>query len=220
MFEQAAGLALLAAFYPPAMLIAATYLVSARPGKMVLLYLAGGLLMVTIIGTIALIAIRAGGLSHVGQQPTRYGLRLGLGIVALVAAVLIIRRKPRPADPDGQKKPGLVAKLSAEPRPRTAFVVGILVFGPSVSFIAAVQVVATAKASLAATVGAMAMVIVLTVAFAWLPLIAYLFAPDATVRRLAAFTAWLRRNRQAVLAGAVGAIGVVLTVQGIVGLAA
>jgi hypothetical protein len=218
-FEEAAGLALVAGFYPPAMLIAAIYLVSARPGRMAVVYLAGGVLMVTIVGVIVLVAIRAGGLSHVGQHPTRYGLRLGLGVVALAAAVVIARRSPKPPDPAKPKKPSLVARLSAEPKALKAFLAGIVVFGPSVSFIAAVQVVATAKASVAATIGALAMIIVLTVSFAWIPLVAYLIAPDRTVRVLRSFDGWLRRHGKKVMVAAIGLIGVALVIQGITGLA-
>jgi hypothetical protein len=218
-FEEAAGLALVAGFYPPAMLIAAIYLVSARPGRMAVVYLAGGILMVTIVGAIALVAIRAGGLRHVGQHPTRYGLRLGLGVIAIVAAVVIARRSPKPPDPAKPKKPSLVARLSAEPKALKAFLAGIVVFGPSVSFIAAVQVVATAKASVAATIGAMAMIIVLTVSCAWIPLVAYLIAPDRTVRVLRSFDGWLRRHGKKVMVGAIGLIGVALVIQGITGLA-
>ena len=264
MFEQAAGLALVAALYPPAMLIAASYLASTRPGRTVLPYLVGGLVMVTLLGTAALIAIRAGGLSGVGQHASRNGLRLGIGVLALVAAVVIWRRRskadaarsrtpdqansgggqagavapgrespgqqvgpghvmPDPEDsgrpePANAKKPGIVARLTSEPRPATAFVVGIFVFGPSVSFLAAVQVVGTSKASVLATVGAMAMIIVLALMFAWLPLVAYLAAPDRTLRWLNAFNSWLRRYRQPLMAGAAGVIGIILTMQGAVGL--
>ena len=201
MFEEAARLALVAGFYPPAILIAAIYLVSARPGRMAVVYLAGGILMVTIVGAIALVAIRAGGLSHAGQHPSRYGLRLGLGVIAIVAAVVIARRSPKPPDLAKPKKPSLVARLSAEPKALKAFLAGIVVFGPSVSFIAAVQVVATAKASVAATIGAMAMI-----------------APDRTVRVLRSFDGWLRRHGKKVMVGAIGLIGVALVIQGITGL--
>jgi Sap, sulfolipid-1-addressing protein len=230
LFEQAAGLALLAACYPPATLVAALYLTSARPGKSTAFFVAGGLVIVTLVGTIVLIALRAGGLSLPGQHQSRYGLRLALGVVALIAAVLIYRHKPKdrqqhegaePAagQPDQRRqKKGLIARLSADPKPRSAFAVGVVMFGPSITFLAAVQVVASAKADVQATIGAMAMIIVLTVAFAWLPLIAYLIAPDATVRHLRAFDAWLRRHRKNVMAGAVGLIGVLLVAQGIAGL--
>lgn len=222
MFEQAAGLALLAAIYPPAMLVAALYLASARPGKTTAFYVAGGFLVVAVVGTIALVAIRAGGLSLPGHHQTRYGLRLGLGVLACVAAVLIWRRKPRQkkqaAGSGKPKKPGLIERLSADPKPRTALIVGIVMFGPSITFIAAVQVVGSAKADPEATIGAMAMIIVLAVAFAWLPLLAYLISPGRTVRALKAFEGWLRKNRKKVMTGAVGLIGVLLVAQGIYGL--
>ncbi|MDR2984767.1 MAG: GAP family protein [Nocardiopsaceae bacterium] len=231
MFEQAAGLALLAAISPPAVLIAAMYLSSPSPGKTTALFVVGGLAVVAVIGTIALIALRAGGVSLPSHHQTRYGLRLGLGVIAVIAAVLIYRRRPAPKkseDPadsqngpestaSKQKKPGLIARWSSEPSPRTAFAVGIFMFGPSISFVAAVQVVASSKADLTATVGAMVMIIVLTVAFAWLPLVAYLLAPARTTRAWQAFDGWLRRNRRTVLAGAVGVIGVLLVAQGIAG---
>jgi arginine exporter protein ArgO len=174
---------------------------------------------VTVVGLIALVAIRAGGLSHVGQHKTRYGLRLGLGVVAVVAAIVLYRRKPKPPDPAKPKKPSLIERLSAHPRPVTAFAVGVVMFGPSVTFIAAVQVVGTAKADLADTIGAMAMIIVLTVAFAWLPLVAYLIAPRRTVSALRAVDGWLKRHGKTMLTVAVGVVGILLVIQGITGLA-
>ena len=220
MFEQAAGLALLAALSPPAILIAGLYLASARPGRTAALYVAGGFFVVALVGSIALVAIRAGGLSLPSHHQTRYGLRLGLGVLAIIAAVLIYRHRPREPQRTGtkKKKPGLVARLSADPKPWTAFIVGIVMFGPSVTFVAAVQVVASSKADVTATVGAMAMIVVLTVAFAWLPLLAYLIAPGPTTRTLKGFEDWLRKYRRYVATCAVGLIGVLLAAQGISGL--
>jgi Sap-like sulfolipid-1-addressing protein len=217
-FEQAAALAVAAACYPPAILIAALYLASIRPGWTTALFVVGGAVIVTVVGTTVLLAIRDAGLSLNTHHQTRYGLRLALGVVALVAAVLIYRRKPRQRDPAKPKKRSLIDRLSAEPRPKSAFIVGILMFGPSVTFIAAVQVVATAKASVAATVGAMAMIVVITLALAWIPLLAYLIAPDFTRSKLTAFDGWLRRHGKQVIVAAVGLIGVLLVAQGIAGL--
>jgi hypothetical protein len=189
---------------------------------MTVLYVAGGILIVTIVGTIALVAIRAGGLSHHTNHSTRYGLRLGLGVVAIAAAIVLYRRKAKitdPTKPKKEKKPRLIDRLTSHPKPLAALAVGVVMFGPSLTFIAAVQVIATAKASLAATVGAMVMVILLTVSFAWLPLLAYFIAPDRTTKALARFDRWLRRNGKTVLVCAVGLIGVLLVAQGIYGLA-
>jgi Sap-like sulfolipid-1-addressing protein len=218
MFEQAASLAVVAAFYPPAILIAALYLASVRPGRTTALFVVGAIVIVTLIGIAVLLAVRDAGLSLHSQHHTRYGLRLALGVVALIAAVVICRRKPKPPDPAKPKKPSLIERLSAEPTPKTAFIVGILMFGPSVTFIAAVQVVATAKASVAATIAAMVMIVVITVAFAWIPLVAYLVAPDFTRDKLRAFEGWLRRHGKQIMVGSLGLIGIVLVVQGIAGL--
>ncbi len=219
MFEQAAGLALVAAIYPPAMLIAALYLASARPGRFTALYVIGATVIVSVIGIAALLAMRDLGLSLPHHRQTRYGVRLALGVLAVIAAVVIYRRKPRERDPSKPRKPGLIDRLSAEPKPKTAFLAGILMFGPSITFLAAVQVVATSKASVLATIGAMLMVIVLTLAFAWVPLVAYLIAPDVTTRRLRSLDGWLKRHGKTVLVAAIGLIGVLLIAQGISGLA-
>ncbi len=228
LFGQAAGLAVLAAIYPPAMLIAALYLASERPGRTTVAYVAGGLATVTAIGIVALIAIRAGGLSHLQHHQTRYGLRLGLGLLALIAAaVMFVRRRKakeadgerQPAKPRKPKKASLIERLTVKPRPLAAFAVGAVMFGPSLTFIAAVQVVATARTGLGDTIAAMAMIIILTVAFAWLPLVAFLVAPAPTIRILRTFEAWLRRHGKTVLMIAIGVAGLFLTVQGIIGLA-
>lgn len=218
MFEQAAGLAVVAAFYPPAMLIAAMFLASARPGRFAGLYVIGGTVIVSVIGIAALLLMRDLGLSLPHHQQTRYGLRLGLGVLAVIAAVLMYRRKPKQRDPAKPKKPGLIDRLSKEPKAKTAFLAGALMFGPSLTFLAAVQVVATAKASVAATVGAMIMIIVLTLAFAWVPLVAYLIAPDLTRRKLRSLDDWLKRHGRKVMIAAIALIGVLLIAQGISGL--
>ena len=54
MIAQAAGLAVLAAISPTALLLAAVYLGSARPRATVLCYLAGALVMSVAIGIVAL----------------------------------------------------------------------------------------------------------------------------------------------------------------------
>lgn len=222
LFGQAAGLALLGAIYPAAILVATLYLSSERPGRTTVLYVLGALLKVTIVGIAVLIVIRAGGLSRLGQREARYDLRLGLGLLAIIVAVVLYRRlgrRPAPPDPAKPKKTNLIQRLIAHPRPRAAFAVGVIMFGQSVTFLAAVQVVGTANATVAETVGAMAMIIALAVAFAWLPLVAYLVAPAATIRRLGALDRWLKRYGKAVLIAAIGIAGIFLVIQGIIGLA-
>jgi hypothetical protein len=149
--EQAAGLALLAALSPTALLVAAVYLGSARPLLTALFYLAGAVIMSGVMAVAVLVVLRTTGLQRPGQHTTRYGLRLALGLVFLGAGLVVWarhrRRRPKPAD----KRPGLVSRMIANPSPVSAFLVGILVFSPGVTFLAALQVIATARADIELT---------------------------------------------------------------------
>ena len=64
MLIQSAGLALLAALSPTALLVAAVYLGSARPRQTGLFYLAGAVIMSVVMGVVILVALRSAGLNH------------------------------------------------------------------------------------------------------------------------------------------------------------
>ena len=217
MYGQAAGLAVLAALSPAALLLVTVYLGSVNPGRTVGFYLAGALVMTIIAGIIVLVALRAGGLSVPSNRQPRYGLRLGLGVLALGTGIFLARRKPG-ARPAKAKKPGIISRLAANPRPLTAFATGLLVFAPSLGFIAAVQVIATSHASDAAEAGALALVVVIDLFLVWLPFGVYLAAPDRTVRTLKASNAWISANRHVLLAGGLTVLGAILVADGISGL--
>jgi hypothetical protein len=214
---QAAGLALLSALSPTALLIAAVYLGSARPGLTSFCYLCGAVLMSFVMGVVVLLALRSAGLNHPDQHAPRYGLRLGLGIVLLaVGGFVAVRRSatPRP----GKGPHGIVSRMVADPAPLSAFAVGLLVFAPGITFIAALQVIATAQASPDLTVLAVALVVFINVLLVWLPITLHLVAPRATDRRLKAFNGWLRANGSAVLVGVLVAVGGIMVFDGIYGL--
>jgi len=217
MLAQAAGFAVLAALSPTALLVIAVYLGSAEPRRTGGYYLAGAILMSVITGLIVLAAVHYGGLSRPAERQPRYGLRLGIGVLALAASAFIFARRRRPADPGKQGK-GFMARMIANPSPGTAFIVGVLVFSPSVTFIAAIQAIATAQASLELSALALGIVVVLNVLLVWLPILAHLVFPDWTSRTLAAFNGWLRAHGRIIVAIAAAAAGAVLTVNGLTGL--
>jgi hypothetical protein len=213
---QAAGLALLSALSPTALLIAAIYLGSARPGLTSMFYLAGAVAMSLVMGVVVLVVLRTAGLNHPDQHAARYGLRLGLGIVLLAAAVFVAARRPR--QPDPAKAHGLVSRMVAEPAPLSAFLVGLLVFAPGVTFIAALQVIATASAGPDLTSLAVILVVVINVLLVWLPIMLHLIAPTATERRLKAFNHWIRAHGTTVLIGVLVVAGGIMVFDGIYGL--
>jgi len=223
MYEQAAGLAALAALYPPALLIAAVYLSSASPRMLTGLYLTGAALVTAIAAVVILVVLRSSGLSLPGDRQPRYGLRVGLGVLAVAAAGYLVwryrHRRPADADKPGKPaKPGRISRMTAHPRPLTALGVGALLFAPGVGFVAAIQVVATAKAGPGPTVAALIIVVVIDLAFAWLPLALHLIAPDATTRTLKSINAWLAVRGRGLMVGALAAVGAILIIDGAIGL--
>lgn len=224
MFAQAAGFAVLATISPTALLVMAVFLGSANPRTTALLYVAGATLMTVAMAVAVLFILRTVGLNQPHAHAPRYGLRLGLGVLALASAAFVARRRQREPEPGstpdaGAKKTGLITRLTARPRPAAAFAAGLILFLPSATFIAAVQVVATAKATVEATVLALALVVLLTLLILWLPLLTFLVVPEVTGRRLTSLNAWLRRNGRVILISGLALGGVVLVINGAVGLA-
>ena len=218
MLEQAAGLALLSALSPTALLVVAVYLGSARPRETALCYLAGAVTMSLILGVVSVVVLRNVGLSLPGNHVARSDVRLVLGLALVVAALVIAARKPRQPDP-ARARQGIVSRMIARPAPATAFAVGVIVFGPSLTFLAALQVIATAEAGVGLTVVAVAIVVVITVLLVWLPLVLYLVAPEPTTRRLTAFNGWLRAQASRLIVAVLMAVGAIMIGAGAYGLA-
>jgi hypothetical protein len=219
MILQAAGFAVLAALSPTALLIAAVYLGSARPRLTAGFYLTGAIAMSLVMGVVLLVVLRAADLSRPAEHTPRYGFRLGLGIALLVAGVIVARRTPRPSDP-AQAQDGFVSRMATRPGPRSAFAVGLLVFAPGATFIAALQVIATARASVEVTAAALVVVIVINVMLVWLPIILHVVAPERTSRYLVSFNDWLRSHGRAIAAGVLVVAGLILIGNGLYGLMA
>jgi len=220
---QAAGLAVLAAVSPTALLVMAVFLGSANPRSTALAYVAGAVIMTVIMAVTVLLVLRGIGLNQPHEREPRYGLRLGLGILALATGVFLLRRGlPQPASPDQgeqKQKQGLIGRLTAHPRPGLAFVTGLILFLPSATFVASVQVVASANASSEVTALALIVVVAISALIVWLPLLGYLAMPEATVRRLRMLNAWLRAHGRAITVYGLLIGGIVLIISGSLGVA-
>ena len=108
--------------------------------------------------------------------------------------------------------------MIANPAPGSAFAVGLLLFAPGITFIAAVQVIATANADVELTTVAIIVVIVINAALVWLPLLGATSAPGVTTRYLTAFTRWLRANGNKILIAVLLVGGLIVAINGILGL--
>jgi Sap, sulfolipid-1-addressing protein len=218
MIGQAAGFALLASISPTALIVMAVFLGSANPRLTALAYVTGAFAMTVLMAFVVLYALRTTGLNLPRHHGARYEFRLGLGVLALAGAIYFTRFK-RPKPETAQPRQGLMARLTSMPSVRTAFAAGVLIFAPSATFIAAVQVVATSQAGIPITALTLVIIIVLTCMVVWLPLLAYLAAPDATTRMLKAVNDWIRLHAKRLGLYALGLCGVILIVNGALGLA-
>ena len=148
---------------------------------------------------------------------------LGLGVLALAAAAVLSWRG-RPAAEAGiaaevEAGRNLVSRLTAQPSPRTAFTAGLVLFAPSITFLAAVQVIATASTSPLVTFIGLLIVIVVCLLLVWVPLLGYFTAPDATTETLRSGNGWLRDHGREVTVWALVIGGLALAVNGALGLA-
>jgi hypothetical protein len=184
---------------------------------MILSFLFGAVLVTLVAGVALFVVLRAGGLNQPEEREARYALRVGLGALALGVSMLLVVRKPRPPDPD--QKPSLVMRLASRQGPASAFSVGVLVFIPGVTYLAAVQVIATTKADPAVVVLGLALVVAVDVMFAWLPLLFFVVAPEATTRWLTGINGWLHSYGRHVLVAATAIAGLALVADGAAGLA-
>lgn len=140
MLAEAAGLAVLAALSPTALLVVAVYLGSDRPKVIASLYLAGAVLMSIVTAVLTLAVLRSLGLSRPPAATERYALRLGFGALLLAGCLPVAARyrgTHRPAGPNSapylcarpdRQRPGIVSRMAAKPAPSSAFAVGLLVF--------------------------------------------------------------------------------------------
>jgi hypothetical protein len=219
--EQAIPLVLAGSIYPAGLILMAIYLASSHPKRLGLALFLGALTTTVVSGVVLLVIMRSLNLDDDTQSTARGGLRVAVGALFIVLGVLLLVRRGSKADPVSaaepapDKKPGLVARLQNQSRMRAAFLAGLIVYVPGPGYIAALQVIGTTQASAAATVGAFVVVVLLDLWLIWLPLLTYLVWPEATGRRLRAFSGWLDRNGRTLLAGVLVGIGCALLATGL-----
>jgi hypothetical protein len=218
---QAIPLVLAGSVYPAGLILMAIYLASAHPKRLGAALFLGALTTTVISGIVLLVLMRSLHLDASSQSNERGGLRAAVGALFVVLGVRLLVRKRSAVDPvsaaepEPAKKPGLAARLQNQTRARAAFLAGLIVYVPGPGYIAALQVIGTTPANLAQTVGAFIVIVLLDLWLIWLPLLTYLVAPEATGRRLHAFSGWLNRNGRTLLAGVLVGIGCALLATGL-----
>ena len=211
---QAIPLALAASLYPLGIAALLLLTEAVRPRPKVLVFLAGAIACTLPLGFAVVFALHGAGLELDSNETARYGLRLAIGLLLMLAALAIARRPPTPHD-----EPSRVVRLAREGGLRAVFAASIVLYVlPSPVYLAALQVVGTTKMSTAATAVWVVIVVALVLITVEVPVLLFLRAPDWTVSRLQAVDGWLSRNGHTLLVAVVGLIGLWVFIDGLVGL--
>jgi hypothetical protein len=211
------------ALNPGALVVSAVYLAKERGARLETGFITGGLIIGALVGVVVLVLIRVTGLELPTNLTPRYGIRLGLGILALMLAAFLpwLRTLRRPGE-QGEKKPNLSTRLMEGAEVGGAIVVGVLIFAPGVQYLAGVEGIAAAEPRLTIAVLLVLAAAVVNVALAWIFLAAFMRAPDRTQTHLTRannWIGWVKNHRDLVIRSILAIVGVYLVINGTVGLA-
>lgn len=135
------------ALNPGALVVSAVYLAKERGARLETAFMTGGLIIGALVGVVVLVLIRVIGLELPTNLTPRYGIRLGLGIIALTLAAFQPRLRTRLRRPgeEGQKKPSLSTRLMEGAQVGGAIVVRVLIFAPGLQYLAGVEGITAAE---------------------------------------------------------------------------
>ena len=211
---QAIPLALAASLYPLGIAALLLLTEAARARSKVAVFLAGAVACTLPIGFLVVFALHGIGLDQDSKRSASYGLRLAIGVVLLVAALVIARWSPKP-----HHKPSRVIRLAREGGLIGVLVAAVVLYVlPSPVYLAALEVVGSTKLDTAARAGWVLIVVALVLITVEVPVLLFLLAPGRTVPRLRALDAWLGRNARTLLAMVLAVIGLWEVIDGLVGL--
>jgi hypothetical protein len=210
-------LAIASAFWPILLAVVVISLRAPHPGRLMLAFLAGGLLTTVTVGLVVIYALQGASLTSGSDSWFGPGLEITVGAAALAAAYILWKRyqrdgvKPKPE----RSEPGRTERMLDRGAP-LAFVGGIVLnIVPGVVPVVALKNIAEGNYSFAETFGLVLGFYVIMFAFIELPLIGFAVAPEPTKRATASFNAWLDRNGHRLGIGALAVIGVYMIVRGI-----
>ncbi len=212
---QAIPLALIASLYPFG--LAALFLLfrATRPRARAGAFLAGAAACTLAVGFLFVFVLRGAGDDQSSQQTPRYGLELGIGLAFLIGALIVAHHVPKPKRDD---EPSRITKAASGSGLLAVFVVGIAMYTPSPTYLAALEVIGSSKLDATAASIWIIVVVLLLLITIEIPIVLYWLAPGWTVPRLSALNDWLARNGRALFAIVLAVLGVWEVTRGLVGL--
>lgn len=223
-------LSLLAMFNPTLLAAVTLMLLTENPRRLMLGYLLGAYTASITIGLAIVFALHDSGAVSTSKQTIGPVEDLVIGALLLLVAFVLgtdrdqplrerrERRNEAKQAKNGEKKEPLPMRLLGRGSPRIAFVVGLLLSFPGVSYLAGLSHIDKLGAAAVPTALLVVAFCLIQQLFLEVPLIGYTLRPEQAQGAVDGFRAWLARNgRRAGIYVAV-VLGALLIVRGILGL--
>jgi hypothetical protein len=212
-------LAVLSAFWPTLVLVDVIAFQTNKPERILLGFLAGGLIATVTIGSLVVFSIDSTSVGSNSASSTPSAIiDFALAGFAFLCAWILNHRPEKPKKPPSAKKLARSEKTkkAIEKGAPLAFVAGILLnIVPGVFPIIALKDIAGSGYSTTEVVATLFVFYVIMFSLVELPIIGYVFAEDWTGTQVGRFNTWLTNNHRRVAVWALVGGGCYLTGRGI-----
>jgi Flp pilus assembly protein TadB len=224
---QVVLLSLTASFNPTLVAATTVMLLLDKPARLMTGYLLGAYMTSITLGLVIVFSLSNSSTTNTTENTISPTVDIALGLLLLALAWVLWsgrservreRRRERKAEKPDKGPPRWQRELS-KGSPRTTFVVGALLSLPGASYLAGLDQIHKLHYSTAVTV---LLVIGFNVVMLWLlevPLASFFVAPDWTPRAIERAKLWVTRHAHVFAVRGFAAIGLLLVIKGIVGLA-
>jgi hypothetical protein len=212
---EAIPLALIASLYPFGLAALLVLFQATRPRARAGVFLAGAAVCTLGVGFVFVFVLRDSGESQNSQQTPRYALELVIGAAFLIGAWIVAHHVPKPKTDNG---PSRITKAASGSGLFAVFLVGIAMYTPSPTYLAALEAVSSSKLSATSASAWIVLVVLLLLITIEVPILLYWLAPGWTVPKLSLLNDWLARNGRKLFAVVLAVLGVWEVVGGLVGL--
>ena len=225
--SQVILLSLTASLNPTLVAATTVMLLLDKPAKLMAGYLLGAYMTSITLGLVIVFSLSSSSASTTTENTISPAVDIGLGAIALAVAFVVStgrherirerRRERKAAKPD--KGPPRWQRELSKGSARTTFIVGMLLTLPGGSYLAGLDQIHKQKFSTTVTV---LVVIGFNLVMLWLlevPLASFAVAPEWTPRAVERAKAWVSRHAHVFAVRGSAAVGVLLVIKGIVGLA-
>jgi hypothetical protein len=224
-------LSLLAMFNPTLLAAVTLMLLTERPKRLMLGYLLGAYTTSITLGLAIVFALHDSDAVSTSKRTIGPGEDIVIGCLLLLIAYVLAsdrdarlrerrerRKEAKLAKNGGEKKEPLPMRLLGRGSPRIAFVVGLLLSFPGVSYLTGLSHIDKLEAGVAPTVLLVIGFCLMQQLLLEVPLVGYILRPEGTQQAVDGFRAWLGRNGRRAGIWVAVILGVLLVIRGVAGL--